>query len=156
MVAALVLASIVILGCGETSGGNDGNKTDADNQTNTVKKLDNSKLSTGSNEYGYYGNKVVFGDTVLVGKWSVAYSNSSSKDTWIYEDDGVVIFVDAKNAGIDLHFHYGVSKDGKKIADGWYGEIRFIKKRSSGMCYNVEVATDDAELYEAVFCKYKS
>jgi len=141
------------------------------NSSNTTSSgIDNYELAEGKNEYGYFGEDVIFGSSTIVGTWEI---NST------YTPDEIIIFL--PNGITEDDAMYGLSIDGTTLTildDGFEGldpngkpiydktrEVFTIEKELENECYEVtlelteyneiqdEVTTITIEYYHLSMCK---
>jgi len=143
IIGASLLASVFMLvGCG-------GSSSDVGS---TIPIVDNSTLADGESMFGYYGTDVVFGETLIVGTWTLDLEARDSIWTYDFTDDGQQIVIGGlfdTSTG-----DYGVSGDGTQFHSAGDQIIRIVNKLS-GNCYNVEnYDRFDGSLYTSgTFCK---
>ncbi len=105
---SVIAMSFVMVGCG----GGGGSST-------STPSLDNSTLADGENQYGYFGEKVMFSNTKVVNEWDF-YNRENDLHLDVYgrfrsDGDGHISST-INNRRYDID--YGVSKDGKVINIG--------------------------------------
>ncbi len=106
----VVVMSFVMVGCGGGGGGS-GSGTPV---------VDNSTLADGENQYGYFGNNVIFANTTVAKMWDF-YDRDDNLGYVLYarfntDGDG---FMASPTLAIDRKYiDYGVSKDGRVIKTG--------------------------------------
>ena len=98
---SVVAMSFVMIGCG--GGGS----------SNSLPDVDNSKLAADENQYGYFGDSVVFGNTKIVGGWFLFQESSDGSVTLNFQSDGDGTY--QRRGGSLYYGDYGVSSDGKLI-----------------------------------------
>jgi len=127
--------ALLLLGCGDSKEG-------------FTRNLDNAKLADGENTLGYFGKKVIFGETQLIGVWKRTVNNLTYN--FNFTDDGTQIIEGGTFDGFTLD--YGVSMNGEKLSNK--NEIIYIIKKYSGDCYDIEVTTA-GDLNTGIMCKNK-
>jgi hypothetical protein len=145
---SVVAMSFVMVGCGSGS-----------DSTTAVKEpapiLDNSKLADGENRYGYYGEKVIFGDTIAVGGWTL--SGGEEPISIELEADDTCVFV------TELGWFpgdYGISKDGLVMMTGScnynYEDGKYeIVETLNNDCYNIDFYSD-GQVLDRKLCKTRN
>ena len=104
VLVSVIVMSFVMIGCGgeEESG-------------TSVPSVDNSTRASGENQYGYFGENILIGNSNVVGSWKL---NNLEDNTYF----GIVTFYadgDGElNTGTIYDIDYGVSSDGKTIKIG--------------------------------------
>ncbi len=98
------------------------------------------------NEYGYYGDGVVFGDYAIIGKWLL-----ESKALVVFDEDSIAIENIKKTK-------YGVSEDGMKLFFGDYGRKSFkINRAGNEGCFSIEYLLSNGDFgdfgYSTTMCK---
>ena len=98
---------------------------------NDLENVVNSELPL--NNYGYYGQNVMFGDDTLVGKWSV-----SSSHAYTFEINATVaIYKETANSMPPLTIsEYGVDETGEYIYMSNSTGLH-LKQKLANHCYNV-------------------
>ena len=99
-----VLLSTFLIGCG--SSGSSGS-------ANILPDVDNSELADDENQYGYFGDNVIFENTKIVGGWTLIQESSDAVLTLNFHSDGDGSY--QRRGGSVSYGDYGVSKDGKVI-----------------------------------------
>ena len=113
------------------------------NTSPSLPSIDNSELSDGQNQYGYYGEKVIFGSSLMAGKWQL-YAVVDGEDKTIdnnFYDDGFWTFG-----------QYGVSKDGKMMHNSDEDSMN-ITSSAGDSCYNVHISNPDIGSIDATMCR---
>ena len=105
--------SFVVSGCGGSSDSPSGGGAST---------VDNSEVAEGQNNYGYYGDDVVFGSSLVGGKWSL-------KD----QSTGVTVEFDLYVDGSYSDGLYGVSDNGREITFGENSVAVAAKQSVDGM-----------------------
>lgn len=103
---SVMTMSFVMVGCG---GGGD----------SSVPVVDNSLLTDTENQYGYFGEEVIFGDTKIVGDWFLTQQSTKVIKYIDFSSDGESTY-DSYNGD------YGVSKDGKLITAQYQQPVDFL------------------------------
>ncbi len=151
---SVVAMSFVMVGCGggSSSSSSSSGSTDSSGDGSSIPPsvptvLDNSKLSDGENQYGYFGEKVIYGDTIAVGKWTY----SGGKDPIDIEilTDGTLL-IDTP-LGL-LPYNYGISADGIVLSHSLGDEKFEIVKTMSNDCYQIDVYTN-GQVLDRTLCK---
>jgi len=117
---SVVAMSFVMVGCG--GGG-------SNNTTSSIPEVDNAVLADGENQYGYFGEDVIYGSSLVTGRWQIevgsdghGYGSSFS----LYSD------------GDYQEGDYGISKDGRVLIHS-YGEEITITDALENDCYKISV-----------------
>ena len=105
----LVASAFMLVGCG---GGGSGSSGDS----GTLPQVDNSPYL--ENQYGYFGDGVVFGSTLVVGNWTNKAMYNGVQETVMIDiySDGEMTFTNTNN-GLSFDTDYGVSQDGATISN---------------------------------------
>lgn len=100
---SVVAMSFVMVGCGESS----------DSRT-SIPIVDNSVLADAENQYGYFGEDVIFVNAKIVGTWNLFQESSDAGAFVGFSSDGDITY--QQMGSITTYYgDYGVSKDGKVI-----------------------------------------
>jgi len=143
---SVVAMSFVMVGCGSSSGGG-----------SSAPAVDNSTLADGENQYGYFGENVIFVNSEIskVSIWSF-YNHDDNLAYAIYarfyaDGDG---YMRSPNYVYNKSIDYGVSKDAKviKTGDEYTSTITF-KSIAYGFMKNVDVNGNSTtvDCYEVSF-----
>ena len=154
----LFILGVVIVGCGGGSG------SDTSNSNNEPTVVSNTNYN--KNQYGYYGDNVIFGNKKIQGKW---YSYGINKDGTLHNFPNKMEFYDDEffgeyNKRRTSLGSYGVSEDGKILTthyelfnkDITYQYIEEISVKNNytnvqQICMKVHSSFEDVEYY--AFCK---
>jgi len=112
--------------------------------------IDNSEMTPYSNQYGYFGCDVIFGEECIVGNWILYHTQSNKSHFARFYDDGIVVASDGKR------YAYGVSRDGLTIRISTGERIEIISSRiyrylEGHPCYRVSIV-DQYEYSTADMC----
>ncbi len=144
-IGMLATLAFLMIGCGSGS-----------NSSGTgINSVDNSKLSTGKNSMGYYGDKVKFGNHTAARRWTyTAKTNNSVTDFICSTGDGGYV---VKNGRYDS-FDYGFSQDGKLmnfVFDGHNWSMELLNT-TTDYCYNAKaLLKDDGQYSTGIICAEK-
>lgn len=97
---SLLFFMFIVIGC---------NTTEESYDTSGFQTIDNSELSPFYNAYGYYGDEVIFGETIMVGIWVLYDTDSDGTIYTNFYDDGSGVTSDG------VQFSYGVSQSGLSL-----------------------------------------
>ena len=98
---SVMIMSLVMVGCG--GGGGD-----------SLPVIDNATLTDTENQYGFFGEDVVFVNQKIVGSWFLAQDDSDAGATLNFNSDGDGTYQQKGSTRI-LYGDYGVSQDGKTL-----------------------------------------
>ncbi len=99
--------------------------------------VDNAAVAEGQNEYGYYGNEVIFGNSVAVGNWTNKAVYNGSEETVIIDlYSGGEMSLTNITRGISFDGTYGISHDGANMKTS-LGDTVAIQSSIGNNCYNV-------------------
>jgi len=126
----LLFFMFIVIGC---------NTTEESYDTSGFQTIDNSELSPFYNAYGYYGDEVIFGETTMVGIWTIYDIDSEGSIYTNFYDDGSGV----TSGGVE--FSYGVSQSGLSLSLST-GETMVIstseiyKEVDDFDCYRVKIS----------------
>ncbi len=123
---SVVAMSFVMVGCG-------GGGSSSDNPS--APAVDNS--GNLENQYGYFGNEVVLGNTLAVGSWTVRaeYNGAIETVSVIMYADGRQTFTNLGN-GLSFDADYGISQNGTTMKNS-RGDTEFIQSSLGNNCYTI-------------------
>jgi hypothetical protein len=150
----LVISLLFLVGCGGSG--------------SSLPSIDNSKLTTYSNEYGYYGENVQFGEYDIVDTWRVYNSDITYFFTFSSDGKTTLRESDTYGAAYETLGNYGVSKDGTTVSfdASYYGTMSIKIKSTSNdtssvtktdgttityHCYNISL-TNNGESANLTMC----
>ncbi len=141
---SVVAMSFMLVGCG-SSGSSGGSSV-------PTPAIDNS--GNLENQYGYFGDEVILGNTLVVGNWtnSAMYNGVQEIVAIDIYADGEMTFTNTGN-GLSFDTDYGVSQDGATMRTGLGDTIR-IQSSLGNNCYNVLLTNINKEgSLSAELCK---
>ena len=175
----VILAGLLTLSFTACGGGGSSNSGGGDTGTNppTAPVTGNASLSSGENNLGYYGDNVLFGDTIVAGEWLIDLDNLSDGnigpkmeygDIYFYADGTIDHGSYSPCTDPDTH-KYGLSDDKNSITLGtgacanedggliptksFFVRIDLVNKTSDS-CYNIiEIFLEDGTSTTGTFCK---
>ena len=144
-ITAIILSGTAILflsACGSSGGSSSSTPVDP-----APPPLDNSILSDGASDYGYFGTDVIYGNTIAAGEWTMSGGNSPIN--FELDADGTLLLDTA--IGV-FPFSYGISADGKVLSHSLGDEKWEITQTLNNDCYNIENYTD-GQILDRTLCK---
>ncbi len=100
VLVSVMVMSFVMVGCGGGGGSDGGGSSEP--------IVDNS--SNAENQYGYFGDNVIFGNQKIVGDWTLNQKSTKAYIFMNFDNDGSGNIQDG--SGGSLNGDYGVSQDG--------------------------------------------
>ncbi|MFK5976911.1 MAG: hypothetical protein QM493_10410 [Sulfurovum sp.] len=128
----VLLSASMLIGCGSS--------------TDTLASVDNSKNTTTQNQYGYFGDNVIFGSQLVTNSWTLYHPTESGTIIITYyssgenrrQQDSSFVFGD-----------YGVSQDGKTISSSNLNDITIVSvKRNYLNITNTDGSKESKDCYE--------
>ena len=142
--------------------------------TTAPAELNNSQLAEDENEFGFFGEEVMFGDHKIVGKWKYTfnrevYKEGIEEDETVFEfhADGVVAvqynFEEERPPELDdpkydrmyepVDLDYGVINTKKYFVTSEM-KIYYIIEKLNSNCYQIEFIWDEEIKSTGSFCKF--
>ena len=108
---------------------------EGDSSTSVQPKVDNSNYL--ENQYGYFGDGVILGHSLVVGDWTntAIYDGKQELVNISFRSDGSMIFTNTGN-GLSFNGDYGVTRDGTVMKNS-LGDTVAIQASSGNNCYDV-------------------
>ena len=148
------LATLFFTACGSSGGSSSGL------ETTTPVELDNSQLAEGENQFGFFGEEVMFGDHKIVGKWTYTFTSPvmtrlpESRGSFEFQADGVLIhdlFMD-DDSSPPTRQDYGVGND-KDLFTYSSNANYYLIETINPSCYEVQWVANGQIQTEGSFCK---
>ena len=122
---SVVTMSFMLVGCGGSSGGGGDPAPTIDNSGNL------------ENQYGYFGDEVIFGNTLVVGNWTNRAMYNGVQETALMNiySDGEMTLSNITN-GLTFYTDYGISQDGTILKTALGDTVR-VQSSLGNNCYNI-------------------
>ncbi len=148
-----VLLSVAAMGFLLTACGGSSDSNVSDAPQNQQPPLDNSIIADSSNIYGFYGNNIIYGNTIAAGDWTLYMSIGGTKLTnaITMEADSTLIWTTSFDTVV---FTYGISSNGKILTYGPEGGKLEIEKVFDNDCYGIKLLSSNDSVDDSMtLCK---
>jgi len=99
----MIAVMALFIGCGSSGGGS--------SSVSTFDTVDNNTLKTATNKYGYYGDKVKFGNHTVARRWTFSKTGEASFHL-VFSTGQAAYHVESGDVN---SVTFGVSKDGREV-----------------------------------------
>ncbi len=141
---SVVAMSFMLVGCG-SSGSSGGSSV-------PTPAIDNS--GNLENQYGYFGDEVILGNTLVVGNWTNSAMYNGVQETALMNiySDGEMTISNITN-GLTFYTDYGISQDGTILRTALGDTVR-IQSSIGNNCYSILMTNINQEgSLSAELCK---